>query len=210
MSCVRASRPVEAVTARGSPKVNSGSTTARRASIPALRRLALTRCAGRSQNGVAGDLASRAGRGGNRDVGHRRLKERLAAAHHLQVVERFAGVAEHGCQGFAGIDGAAATDGNHHVTLFGAREFRAAADQLDGWLAGNREGDRRHSGGGERGSESRRRARGCAGHHQRAPAQGGGGGSHLGERSLAEEDAGGGGEFEARHYQPWSGGSMLV
>ena len=43
MSCASASRPVAAVTAGGSPSVSSGSTSATRGSIRALRRLALIR-----------------------------------------------------------------------------------------------------------------------------------------------------------------------
>ena len=46
INCVSASTPVAAVTLRGSDQVSSGSTTARRGSIPAERRLALTRCSG--------------------------------------------------------------------------------------------------------------------------------------------------------------------
>src|SRR5579862_2447790 len=44
MSCVRASRPVLAVTAGGSPYVNSGSSSATRGSISGLRMLAFTPC----------------------------------------------------------------------------------------------------------------------------------------------------------------------
>ncbi len=46
MSCVRASRPVEAVISGGRTRVSSGSTTAIRGNMCGLRRLAFTRCFG--------------------------------------------------------------------------------------------------------------------------------------------------------------------
>ena len=46
MSWVSASRPHDAVIARGRPIVNSGSTIARRGNIPSERRLAFTPCSG--------------------------------------------------------------------------------------------------------------------------------------------------------------------
>jgi len=52
ISCVSASRPVAAVIARGRSSVSSGSTTASRGSIDALRKLAFTRCSGEASTAL--------------------------------------------------------------------------------------------------------------------------------------------------------------
>ena len=52
ISWVSASSPVLAVNAGGKSSVSSGSTTARRASIPGLLRLTLTRCSGEAKTAL--------------------------------------------------------------------------------------------------------------------------------------------------------------
>ena len=162
---------------------------------------------GRSQHGVARDFRTRAGGGGDGDEGRRSLPQRLPAADHLQVVERVAGVGQHGGQRLAGVDGAAAAHGDHQVAALRARVFVSAADHFDGRLAGHRQRQAGDPGGFQAGHERHREFRRHARHHQRAAAHGGGGRGHLPHFALAEENARRSREFELHgHYQPWSAG----
>ncbi len=52
MTCVRASRPVLAVTSGGMLYVSLGSTSATRGSISGLRRLTFTRCSGEAKTAL--------------------------------------------------------------------------------------------------------------------------------------------------------------
>jgi hypothetical protein len=164
----------------------------------------------RSQHGVARDFRTRAGGGGDGDERRRRLLQRLAAADHLQVVERVAGVGQHGGQRLTGIHGAAAADADYQIAALRARVFVSVADHLDARLAGHRQRQAGDPGDFQAGHQRRRAIRRRARHHQRAAAQGGGGRGHLSHRALAKENARRRGELELHgHYQPWSAGKML-
>ena len=118
--------------------MSSGSTTARRGSIDALRRLALTRCAGTGEDGIAGDFAAGAGGGGDGDAGCGGVGERTAVADDFEVVQRVAGIGEQGGDRFGGIERAAAAEGDDEIAI-----ARGGADEVECGLAGDGEEDGR-------------------------------------------------------------------
>ncbi len=88
-----------------------------------------------SDHGIARDLRARAGGGRYGDKGQGRLSKRLAAADDFQVIQRFPGVGGQGGDGFAGINGAAASDGDHNLASIGG--LNAFGDFGERWLTGN-------------------------------------------------------------------------
>ena len=124
--------------------MSSGSTTARRGSIDGLRRLALTRCVGTGEDGVASDFAAGTGGSGNGDAGGGWVGERASGADDFEVVQRVAGVGEKGGDGLGGIERAAAAEGDDEIAIAGG-----GADEVERGFARDGEGDGRYAGGGE-------------------------------------------------------------
>ena len=93
----------------------------------------------RLQHGVASDFRAGSGGGGDGDERDRGVRQRLSAADHFQVIERVAGIGEHGGERLAGVERAAAAHGDDHVATLAPGIFGAAADQIHGGLAGHRE-----------------------------------------------------------------------
>src|SRR5205085_3098463 len=99
-----------------------------------------------------------------------------------EKVERVAGVGEERGNGLAGVDGAAAADGDHVVAQGGSGERDSAADVVEGRLAGDGEVDARG-----------RVTAGGAGDDEGSGAERG----EVAGGAFAEDDPGGGGELEA-------------
>lgn len=154
------------------------------------------------QHGVARHLRARPRGGRDGDEGHGRTHERLPFADNLQVIQRIAAVGEERGDGFAGIDGAAAAEGDDHAAAGVARQPDAFAHQIDGRLGGGFE-----PGAGKTGDRRGALAR-APRDHQRAPAELLHRGRHFAHHSGPEQDAAGGGEFEA-HHQPSSPGKTF-
>jgi hypothetical protein len=76
---------------------------------------------GRCQNGIASDLRAGTGGGGDGDEGRGWAGEGFRLPHNLQVVERIAAIAQEGCDGFAGIDSAAAAQRDDQIAVLAAR-----------------------------------------------------------------------------------------
>ena len=133
---------MEAVTVRGSPSVSSGSTTASRGNMEALRRLAFTRCSGEPSTALRVTSEPVPAVVGTAMNGAGAFTERLPAADHFEISQRPAGIGEHGRQSLARIDGAAAADGNHQVATLLLRELQSPGESAPGWFAGHREWNR--------------------------------------------------------------------
>ena len=201
ISCVSASRPVDAVTGRRQLQGQLGIDHRQACEHTGAAQAGLDAMLGRSQYGVAGDLASRAGRGGNRDVGHGRCG---AAGRGPRL--RGNRAARRGCP--AWLPGLYRRRWRcHRQWKSPHRTFRRARIPCRGVTSstvgspGTGKGNRRNSGGGKRATRASARSGSApvttSARRPRAAAAG----ATSRERTFAEEDAGGGGEFEACHYQ---------
>ena len=214
MSCVSASRPVDAVSAGGRSRVNSGIHHRQARQQVRAAQAGFDAMLGRSQHGVAGDFGTRAGGGGDGDERRRWLLQRLAAPHHFQVIERLAGVAEHRRHGFAGVDGAAAAHGHHHVAAFAARVDGAGRNCGDRRFSRNTKRRHCHSGRFQRQRKHRRPVGPFACHQQYAPAHRGRRRSHVAHGANAKHNSPRCRELEwhrpyqSRLYQSPSAGSI--
>src|ERR1035437_5895077 len=149
---------------------------------------------GAGEHGIAGDFAARAGGGGDGDARGGGDGERPAQADHFEIIQRVAGIGEQGGDGFAGVERAAAAEGDDEIAI-----ARGGADEVERGLAGDDEEDGRYVGGFEGLAEWGGAVGRRSGDEEGAAAHGCGGGGDLAQRSLAEEDAGGGGEFKWWH-----------
>ncbi len=116
--------------------------------------------------------------------------ERAGLADDFEVIHRFAGIGSDGSDGFGRVDGAAAAEADDVVAVAG--ELGAFANEGDGGFAGDAE---------VLGLEGGKVLFGAglvsAGDDEGGGAEGGSQGGEFGDGAGAEDDAGGGGEFEA-------------
>ncbi len=159
---------------------------------------------GRGKDGVAGDFGAGARGGGDGDERGGGFGERPAAANDLEMVEQVAAVGEHGGDGLAGVERAAAAEGDDEIAMFARSQRDAVPDGLNLRLAGGREDDAVHALFTQQ-REQRPGAEGVASDDdERAPAESGGEWSGVAEDAGAENDAIGGGKFKPhgrRGYQ---------
>lgn len=152
---------------------------------------------GRGEDRIARDLGTGAGRGGNGDKGRGRSRKRAAATDDFDVIEQVAVVGQHGGDGFAGVDGAAAAEANHQIAGFFAGKVCAVADGVEFGFAGDAE-----DGGGEAMFVQEREQRLgaaaiAAGRNESVASEITSQGAGFAKDPGAEDDAGGSGEFEA-------------
>ncbi len=152
---------------------------------------------GRRKNGVAGDFRAGAGGGGNGNERRGRFCERPAAPDDLKIIEKFAAVGKQGGNGLAGVNGAAAAEGDDEVAAFTRCQCQTVANGLDFRLAACGEDDGVHLLFAQKFEQRLGAKRVMSGDDQSAPAKFGGERAGIADSAGAEDDAIGRRKFKA-------------
>ncbi len=132
----------------------------------------------------------------------------MGAADDFEVVVKIAGVGEERGDGFGGIEGAAAAETDDEIAGVGAGVSDGAGDVVGRRFVGDRNGGGGELSGGEEVKEGLGAGRIAAGDDEGAVAEFARERADLFQGAGAEDDPGGGGEFEG-HYQVPAGWRLV-
>jgi hypothetical protein len=142
----------------------------------------------RAEHRVLGHLRARARGRRHGDERERPARERLAATDHFQVVEGIAAVRDQRRDRLAGVQGAAAPEGDHDVARRSLGRRDARARRLHARLLRDGEGRRPHACGRQRLEHQPGPIQALARDHQCARAEPGGQRAHLARAPGAKND----------------------
>jgi hypothetical protein len=152
---------------------------------------------GRSEYGVSRDFGAGAGGGGNGDERSGWFCERPAAADDFKMIKNIAAVGKQGGDGLAGVNGAAAAEGDDEVAMFACGEDEAVLNGLDFRFAVCRKDDGIHAMFAQKFKQGAGAKGVASSDDERAAAEFGGERADIVDDARTEDDAIGGGEFEA-------------